>query len=146
MTGEIMEAILGKLNARFSHTGQSILLLIDNAGCYPEYLQTKFSNIIICFFRANTTSKLQPLDLGIIANFKVYYRRFLLRYVLSKIEECEIASETASAVNILIAIGWIAQAWKEVKAFLMLEWMWFHATLVMQTRLQTSMRMQSFRA
>ena len=32
-----------------------------------------------------------------------------------KFEECETASETASAVNIL-AIRWIAQAWKEVKA------------------------------
>ena len=64
----------------------------------------------------NTTSQLQPLDLGIIQNFKVHYRRFLLRYVLSKIDECESASEVASEVSILVAIRWIAQAWKEVKA------------------------------
>ena len=52
---------------------------------------------------------MQPLDLGIIQNFKVHYRRF-------KIDECERASEVANAVNILIAVRWIAQAWKEVKA------------------------------
>ena len=76
-----------------------------------EYLATKFSNIKICFLPANTTSKLQPLDLGII---KDHYRHFLLRYFLSKIEECETASEVASAI--LIATRWIARAWKAVKA------------------------------
>ena len=64
MTSEIMEKILGSLNGRLSRT---ILLLMDNAGCHPQYLQTKFNNIRICccFLPANTTSKLQPLDLGI---------------------------------------------------------------------------------
>jgi len=116
MTGEIMETVLGKLNARLSHTNRSILLLMDNAGCHPDYLQTKFSNIKTCFLPANTTSKLQPLDLGIIKNFKVHYRRFLLRYVLSKIDECETASEIVNGINLLIAIRWITQAWKMVKA------------------------------
>ena len=46
-----METILGKLN-------WSILLLMDDAGCHPEYLQAKLSNIKICFLPANTTSKL----------------------------------------------------------------------------------------
>ena len=71
MTGDIMEAILSKLNCKLSSTNRSILLLMDNAGCHPEYLEKKFSNIKICFLPANTTSKLQPLDLGIIKNFKV---------------------------------------------------------------------------
>ena len=116
MTDEIMEAIIGKFNSKLSRTNRLILLLMDNAGCHPEYLKTKFSHIKICFLPANTTSQLHLLDLGIIQNFKVHYRRFLLRYGLSKIDECERASEVANAVNILIAIRWIAQAWKEVKA------------------------------
>ena len=101
---------------KLSHTNRSILLLMNNAGCHPECLKTKFSHIKICFLPANTTSQLQPHDLGIIQNFKVHFRRFLLRYVLSKIDECERASEVANAVNFLIAVRWIAQAWKEVKA------------------------------
>lgn len=70
MTGEIMEFVLTKLNNRLSCSNHSILLMMDNAGCHPDNLQTKFT--LKCFLPANTTSKLQPLDLGIIQNFKVH--------------------------------------------------------------------------
>ena len=66
MTGQIMEAVLGKLNRRLSASKHSILLFMGNAGCHPEDLIGKFSNIEIVFLPANTTSVLQPLDLGII--------------------------------------------------------------------------------
>ncbi len=88
MTGDIMETVLTKLNSRLIHSQRSILLLMDNAGCHPSTLESKFSNIKIVFLPANTTSKLQPLDLGIIQNFKVHYKGLLLRYVLTKIDEC----------------------------------------------------------
>ena len=42
-------------------------------------------SVNLLFFPANTTSKLQPLDLGITKNFKAYYRQLLLSYVISKI-------------------------------------------------------------
>ena len=45
----------------------------------------------------------------------MHYRRFLLRYVLSKIDQCETVSEVKSSTNILMAIRWVAQAWSNVK-------------------------------
>lgn len=112
MTGEIMDKILSKLNTRLSCQNRSILLLLDNAGCHPDPLRDKYSNIKICFLQA---SKLRPLDLGIIQNFEVHYRHLLLQYILSKIDECETATEVANSINILIAIRWIAKAWVKVK-------------------------------
>ncbi len=74
MTSEILEEVIRKLNCRLAHANRSILLLME--GCHPPELASKFSHINVCFLPANTTSKLQPLDLGIIKNFKTHYRCF----------------------------------------------------------------------
>ena len=41
MTGEIMEAVLVKLNHRLSSSGCSIILLIDNTGCHLDDLRSR---------------------------------------------------------------------------------------------------------
>ena len=49
ITGKIMDAVLTKLNRRLSRSNRSIILLMDNAGCHPENLAGKFSNIRFVF-------------------------------------------------------------------------------------------------
>ena len=116
MTGDILDAVLTKWNRRLSSRGRSIALLMDNAGCHPEELKDKYSNIKIIFLPPNTTSKLQPLHLGIIQNFEVHYRKLLLSYVLSKIDETTLtASQIAKTVNVLKALRWVSEAWDCVK-------------------------------
>lgn len=63
---------------------------------------------------ANTTSVLQPLDLEIIQNFKMHYRKLLFHFVLAKIEECASASDVTNSLTILQAIRWAAEAWTKV--------------------------------
>ncbi|KAK4520389.1 uncharacterized protein ATC70_008523 [Mucor velutinosus] len=61
-----------RLNASFVYAGRKVALLVDNASVHK--LKEEFSNIKLIFLPANTTSKLQPLDAGIIANFKAQFR------------------------------------------------------------------------
>lgn len=111
-----MGDILGKLNRKLVREGRSVLLFMDNAGYHPPEITEGYSNIKVMFLPANTTSKLQPLDLGIIKTFKTYYRKLFIRYVLTKIDTCSTATEVVQSITILQAIRWVAEAWKSVDA------------------------------
>ena len=104
MTSEIMRHILKTQNRKLKLANRSVLLLLDNAGCHPPDVKDCYTNIKVVFLPPNTTSRLQPLDLGIIKNFKVYYRKLLLSYIVTKMDEHLLASEVANKVDILQAM------------------------------------------
>lgn len=115
MNTEIMKQVLARLNGKLRRKKKSILLLMDNAPCHPPSLESEnLSNITIKFLPKNTTSKTQPLDAGIIKNWKVKYKKKLLRYVCSKVDGAKSASEIVKSVNVSMAIEWGKQAWNEV--------------------------------
>ena len=60
-----------KLFCRVKNIDFKILLLLDNAGGHPTDLN--HPNVKIVYLPPNTTSILQPMDMGIIANFKAVY-------------------------------------------------------------------------
>ena len=91
-----------------------MLLFMDNAGCHPEDMVEKYSNVKVLFLPPKTTSVLQLLDLRIIKNSKVHYSKLLLCYILSKIEECTTAREIVKSVTIPKAIRWVSRAWENV--------------------------------
>ena len=114
MTTEVMTEVLSKLNGRLKRRNRQILLFMDNAPCHPESLKGKFSNINVVFLPKNTTSKTQPLDAGIIASWKVLYRKRMLRYVCSKVDGVKNAAEIVKSINVLMAIEWGREAWNDV--------------------------------
>jgi len=73
MNNELMTTLLATSNRWLLRTGKKILLLMDNVSSHDPALQEKFFNIKVVFLPINTTSKLQPLDAGIIKNFKCHY-------------------------------------------------------------------------
>ena len=115
MDSELMEEILRTLNRKCAAEDRKILLFIDNAPSHPESFIDCFSYVKIVFLPKNKTSKLQPLDAGIIKNFKVFYHKQLLQHVLARIKPGSKASNVISSVDLLKSIGWVMDAWRKVK-------------------------------
>lgn len=83
MTGELFKEFVQKFNEQMKSRNKSALLLLDNA---PSHINPDFalSNTKILFLPPNTTSKIQPMDAGIIAAFKKRYRRFHLKNAIDR--------------------------------------------------------------
>jgi DDE superfamily endonuclease len=60
---------------------------MDNASCHKLEGGVQLKNIQLEFFHPNVTSRLQPLDQGIIANFKAHYKRRLAKYLRDYINQ-----------------------------------------------------------
>eukprot|EP00794_Sanderia_malayensis_P004474 gene4474-5069_t len=85
------------------------------SGCHPYDLKRRYLNVKLVFFPVNCTSELQPLDLGIIQNFKVHYRKLLLRFIITMTSSERNASEISKSLNVLQAMNWVGEAWHNVK-------------------------------
>ena len=114
MTSDVMQAALTHFNRKLLLKEKKIVLILDNATCHPKSIIDLFSQEKIIFLPKNTTSTLQPLDAGVIQNFKVKYRKRLVKYVLARINEYSSATQIIKEVNILMAIRWAQEAWKEL--------------------------------
>jgi DDE superfamily endonuclease/Tc5 transposase DNA-binding domain len=110
MTGDFFQEYLRRFN---SHVGRKVLLLIDNA---PSHIwnDADFPNIEIVALPPNTTSKLQPLDAGIIAAFKCHIRRQQLAYALDVLDHDD--NPKPYKVDQLTAMRWARMAWRNLNA------------------------------
>ena len=72
MTSEIFVEFLNKLNNKMKLQDRNILLFLDNCPSHPAI---SLSSIKLVFYPKNCTSKLQAMDLGVIANLKAKYKR-----------------------------------------------------------------------
>lgn len=54
--------------------GRKVLFLADNCPAHPKVIEG-LSNVELFFFPPNTTSKIEPCDVGIIQALKIHYRR-----------------------------------------------------------------------
>lgn len=112
MTTEIMTEWLQNLDVKMGKEKRKILLFLDNAPCHPNL---KLRNIKLIFFPPNTTSVLQPMDQGIIKNFKVLYRQFIVKNMLTKFDQGHSHTHVGKSITVLDAIFWIDRAIKNIK-------------------------------
>ena len=66
MEVEIMEKVMETLNRQMVKDEGNNFLFLDNATVHPTSLVDKLSNIKVVFLPKNTTSRIKPLDAGII--------------------------------------------------------------------------------
>lgn len=112
MTSILMDQWLKILNQKMKCQKRNIILFLDNASCHPK---VNLSNIKLCFLPPNTTSHTQPLDQGIIQNFKMHYRTQVLRSIIANMTSSQSAGDLAKKISVLDAIRWIDHSVKNIK-------------------------------
>ena len=94
------------------------LLLIDNAPSHPTHLSdlTTCIPVEVVFLPPNTTSLIQPMDQGVISNFKAYYLRRTFRQLIDKTdgEDKQSIRDFWKNYNIMDAVDNINLSWNEV--------------------------------
>ena len=102
---------LNYLNNKMKRQNRNIILLLDNCPSHPDI---KLSNIKLVFLPKNTTSELQPLDMGVIAWLKSYYKRLLMTQLRAMKDSKDFVNW--SKVTIYAAVVNTKDSWKEMPA------------------------------
>ena len=84
MTAEIFTRWLTKLDRKFHQAGKKIALVLDNATCHPQDIPNVLKSIKLVFLPPNTTSVVQPMDQGIICNFKRKFKAIYSQVLVEK--------------------------------------------------------------
>jgi hypothetical protein len=127
MTGVIYEQFLRDFDRKMR--GRKVLLLMDNFSGHELAINAvrgvdSLTNVRIMWLPANTTSKWQPMDQGIIAAFKLHYRK---KFVYFMLQELQANRDPNKTVTLLHAIRWPVAAWNEVTQ-VTIEKCWYKST------------------
>ncbi|XP_047366826.1 tigger transposable element-derived protein 1-like [Vespa velutina] len=103
-----VEKYMGEMGFPFT-----VLLIVGNAPGHPCIVHP---NVQIKFLLPNTTSFIQPLHQGIIANFKKHYIKLFFSYILKKLENDKLSlTEVWKKFSILDCINHIIAAIGQIK-------------------------------
>lgn len=109
MTSELFEKWLMELDKTFGKQNRTILLFIDNCTAHNSIPQLE--HVKVLFFPPNMTSEVQPMDQGVIKNFKHFYRRLLVQNLLNG---DFVDKNNKITINILQAARMCSSAWDQV--------------------------------
>ena len=108
MTGDLFIEWLSTLDRKFVSDARKVLMMVDNCPAHPDVPNLKA--ITLTFLPPNTTSKLQPMDQGVIRSLKAYYRKDLVRSIIHHFEQFK----TLPKINVLNAMLMMKSAWENV--------------------------------
>ncbi|XP_076450165.1 uncharacterized protein LOC143286474 isoform X3 [Babylonia areolata] len=109
MTSEIFIPWLVSFDREMEQQKRKVLVVLDNCSSHkiPDLKATK-----VLFLPANATSKLQPLDVGIIRNMKIHYRAAMVSKLLAHIDAGGTAEDFQ--FSLLGAVSLLKQSWNKV--------------------------------
>ena len=113
MTQLLFTEWIRNINQQMVLENRKIIIFLDHT--ISHFVNLKLSNVTLQLLPQNKTSHAQPLDLGIIREFKVRYRKLMLKHLLAKIDVCKTNCSLAKSINILDSIYWIAKSWNETQ-------------------------------
>ena len=90
-----------------------VVLLLDNCRAHPPAEDLVVGNIFAVYFPPNVTSVIQPMDQGVIQNFKINYRKSFLRKLVNY--ENGTIPDFQKQFNVKDAIFMASLAWLDVK-------------------------------
>lgn len=88
---------------------RKVFLFADNCAAHPKDI-SGLRNVRVELLPANTTSRMQPLDAGVIRNNKHYYKKCVIRRFLAEVEQ----GSMPKRLMILDAMHYLATSWKSV--------------------------------
>ena len=56
----------------------------------------------------------RPMDQGVIKNFEVHYRKYVLQSVVVNMQQCQSVDELVKKISVLGAIRWICSAFNDI--------------------------------
>ena len=92
------------------------MLILDNAPGYPVDLSELSEDVEIEYLSKNTTSLIQPMDQGAIANFKAYYLRRTFRKLINETNGKSSIKHFWKNYNIKDSVDNIRESCKELKS------------------------------
>jgi hypothetical protein len=109
MVSSLFESYVTNLDKCMTAQNRKIVLIIDNCPAHPEI--DGLRSVKMVYLPPNTTSKIQPMDAGVIRAFKCHYRRLMCTHYI-----CVIESGKPFEPNLLLALRLAKQAWDCVKS------------------------------
>ena len=85
MDSILFEEWVREIDRRFTAEGKKNALVVDNCLVHPSI--DNLVSVDLIFLPPNTTSKLQPMDQGVIRSLKAYYKSFSVRKLIEAREE-----------------------------------------------------------
>ena len=110
MTTAIFTEFLNSLN-EMRCQNHHILMFLDNCSSHPHL---HLSNVKLCFYPKNTTSKLQAMDQGVIANLKQKYNKRMSNMAHIKTKTAKGVHEIIKDIKIFDSILHAKVIWEAI--------------------------------